>query len=55
MESRLLDNQLCNEIYGTINLLQVEHAGSNVVGPRVVTSGTVALDLPVAVHDRLQD
>ena len=36
-------------------LLEVEHAGSNVVGPHVVAPGALALDLPVPVHDGLQD
>ena len=38
-----------------MHLLEVEHAGRYVVAPLVVAARALALDLPVAVHDGLED
>jgi len=34
---------------------QVEHTGSNVVTPLIFATRTLALDLPISVHDGLKD
>ena len=38
-----------------VDLLQIEHVAGVVIGPGVVTLGTVDLVAPVSVHDGLED